>query len=144
MHENESSKHTKGQLASTGLRGASDFTEPFSPVMWSSLTRQLCAAGFLHQLHEEEFPFPRPERGGCGIFGQRTPRAHESAMKALLGQGGGADPAEEGRGENLDWGSEGTGPSLLPTRATLQGPSSGLSRSSPRREGAQIACNQAE
>ena len=54
-------------------------------------------------------------------------------MKALLGQGGGADPAEEGGGENLDWGSEGTGPSLLPTRATLQGPSSGLSRSSPRR-----------
>ena len=75
VHENESSKHTKSQLASTGLHGASDLTEPFSPVMWSSLTRQLCAAGFLHQLHEEEFPFPRPERGGCGIFWPENPKS---------------------------------------------------------------------
>ena len=49
-----------------------------------------------------------------------------------------------GGGEDLDWGSEGTGTSLLPTKATLQGPSSGLSRSTPHREGVQIACNQAE
>ena len=92
---------TKARLASMGLHGASDLTEPFSPVMWSSLTRQLCAAGFLHQLHGEEFPFPRPERGGCGIFGQRTPRTHESALRAqVLEQGGGAGPPKrkgEGR-----------------------------------------------
>lgn len=68
---------------------------PFSPVVWSSLTRQLCAAGFLHWLHEEEFPFPRPERGGCGIVCQITGRTYESA--SCLGQGPGPGAGQPGR-----------------------------------------------
>ena len=145
VHENESSKHQ----GPTGLHGPSWGIWPY----WALLTGHVVK--FDSPALRSWLPTPAPWRRVSisktreGRLWNFWPENPKNAWVSPEGPGPGAGrrgwpTKEEGGGENADWGSEDTGPSLLPTRATLQGPSLGLRQSSPPREGVQIACNQAE
>ena len=108
--------------------GHLELTEPFGTShLAQSESPGLCS--FLHGLHEEEFPFPRPGWGRLwNFFCQGSQRARESATGSRprslwqARQRGGAESAESNRGgKNPDWSVEGQGGNVkrLPAPSSL-------------------------